>query len=95
MIIFPSLIDISLKQENLPLIFDDGETTDYVIGQNHILTPQITIKKNKLSLLFNSTGKGNIQNEKIILRYPNCYELNLKNFLKFFIKKSYIHSYKK
>ena len=68
-----SLIDISLKQENLPLIFDDGETTDYVIGQNHILTPQITIKKNKLSLLFNSTGKGNIQNEKIILRYPNCY----------------------
>ncbi len=95
MIIFPSLTDISLKQENLPLIFDDGETTDYEIGQNHILTPQISIKKNKISLLFNSTGKGEIQNEKIILKYPNSYELNLKNFLKFFIKKSYIYSYKK
>ena len=94
-VIFPSLTDISFKQKNLPLIFDDGKTIDYEINKNLILTPVIKFKKNKLSLLFNLEGKGKIQKEQIILKYPNSCDLILKNCLNYFKIKSYNYKIKK
>ena len=90
-IVFPSLTDISVKQENSPLIFDDGHTMDYEIKKNLILTPLIKYKKNKLSLSFSLEGKGKIQKEKIMLKYPSYCDLILINCLNYFIKKSYIY----
>ena len=94
-VIFPSLTDISFKQKNLPLIFDDGKTINYEINKNLILTAVIKFKKNKLSLLFNLEGKGKIQKEQIILKYPNSCDLILKNCLNYFKIKSYNYKIKK
>ena len=59
------------------------------------LTAVIKFKKNKLSLLLNLEGKGKIQKEKIILKYPNSCDLILKNCLNYFKIKSYNYKIKK
>jgi len=73
----------------MPLIFDDGETKDYEKNKNLVLTPHIKIEKNKLLLLFNKTGNGKMQKEKIILKYPKDKKLILKNCSNYFIKETY------
>ena len=88
-ILFPSKSNISFSQKNLPLIFDDGETKDYEKNKNLVLTPHIKIEKNNLLLLFNKIGKGKMQKEKIIIKYPNDKKLIIKNCSNYFIKETY------
>ena len=83
------------EAKNLPILFDDGKTIDYEIKKNLILTPLIKFKKNKISLLFSLEGKGKIQKEQIILKYPNSCDLILKNCLNYFKIKSYNYKIKK